>query len=138
METFTAKLVLRSGGGKMGKDLNISRLYDFYGDLLTENQANMIDLYYNEDLSLAEIAEPAGISRQGVRDALVRGEHQLKEYENKLGLAKRFSKIEKQVGKIKEDIKKLQKYEIDYVKSYRLRVMLEELDSEIDKIMDEV
>lgn len=121
----------------MGKDLNISRLFDFYGDLLTEKQASMIDLYYNEDLSLAEIAEPAGISRQGVRDAIVRGEHQLKEFEEKLGLLKRFSAIEKQVEKIKGDIKKLQKYEIDYVKSYRLRVMLTELDSELDKIMDE-
>ena len=122
----------------MGKDLNIARLFDFYGDLLTENQANMIDLYYNEDLSLGEIAEPAGISRQGVRDAIVRGENQLKEFEEKLGLSKRFSAIEKQVEKIKEDIKVLQKYEIDYVKSYRLRVMLEELNGEIDKIMDEV
>ncbi len=122
----------------MGKDLNIARLFDFYGDLLTEKQANMIDLYYNEDLSLGEIAEPAGISRQGVRDAIVRGENQLREFEEKLGLSKRFSAIEKQIEKIKEDIKVLQKYEIDYVKSYRLRVMLEELNGEIDKIMYEV
>lgn len=120
----------------MSKDLNISRLFDFYGDLLTEKQSNMIDLYYNEDLSLAEIAEPAGISRQGVRDSIVRGEHQLKEFEEKLGLLAKFTDIENQVLKIKEDIKKLQKYELDYVKSYRLRVMLDELDKEIDKIMD--
>lgn len=121
----------------MGKDLNISRLFDFYGDLLTEKQANMIDLYYNEDLSLSEIAEPLGISRQGVRDSVVRGEHQLKEFEEKLGLLKRFSAIEKQVEKIKGDIKKIQKYEIDYVKSYRLRVMLEDLNNELEKIIDE-
>ncbi len=122
----------------MGKDLFVARLFDFYGDLLTDNQANMVDLYYNEDLSLAEIAEPAGISRQGVRDAIVRGEHQLKEFEEKLGLAKRFTAIEKQIEKIQSDIKVLQKYEIDYVKSYKLRVMLSELEREVAKIMDEV
>lgn len=120
----------------MGKDLNISRLFDFYGDLLTENQARVIDLYYNEDLSLAEIAEPAGISRQGVRDAIVRGEKQLKDFENKLGLLKKFTEIEKQVTSVKEDIKKMQKYELGYIKSYRLRVMLEELDKKLDEIMD--
>ena len=122
----------------MGKDLNIARVFDFYGDLLTDNQANMIDLYYNEDLSLAEIAEPLGISRQGVRDAIVRGEHQLKEFEEKLGLAKRFTAIEKQIEKIQNDMKVLKKYEIDYVKSYKLRVMLSELENEVAKIMDEV
>ena len=58
----------------MEKDLSIAVLLDFYGDLLTEKQARAIDLYYNEDLSLAEIAEPLGISRQGVRDSIKRGE----------------------------------------------------------------
>lgn len=59
----------------MEKDLSIAVLLDFYGDLLTEKQARAIDLYYNEDLSLAEIAEPLGISRQGVRDSIKRGEN---------------------------------------------------------------
>lgn len=122
----------------MAKDLKTIQLFDFYGDLLTENQANVIDLYYNEDLSLAEIAEPAGISRQGVRDAIVRGEHQLKEFEEKLGLVKKFYAILSQIEKIKNDIEKIQKYEIDYVKSYRLREMLRKLLEEVDKIKEEI
>ena len=49
-------------------------LYDFYGDVLTERQKEFYDLYYNEDLSLSEIAENSGITRQGVRDVIVRAE----------------------------------------------------------------
>ena len=52
----------------------MAMLFDFYGDLLTERQREFYDLYYNEDLSLAEIAENYGISRQGVRDVIVRAE----------------------------------------------------------------
>ena len=52
----------------------MAMLYDFYGDLLTDRQKEFYDLYYNEDLSLAEIAENYGISRQGVRDVIVRAE----------------------------------------------------------------
>ena len=52
----------------------MTMLYDFYGELLTDRQREFFDLYYNEDLSLAEIAENAGISRQGVRDVIVRAE----------------------------------------------------------------
>ena len=51
----------------------MTMLFDFYGELLTDRQKEFFDLYYNEDLSLAEIAENAGISRQGVRDVIVRG-----------------------------------------------------------------
>lgn len=75
----------------MAKNLEIAYLLDFYGDMLTEKQRNAIDLYYNDDLSLAEIAEASDISRQGVRDNIKRAEQILTELENKLGLAKRFS-----------------------------------------------
>lgn len=74
----------------MAKDLGISVLLDFYGDMLTEKQRDVVELYYNEDLSLAEIAEHSGITRQGVRDSIKRAEGQLKEYEERLGLARRF------------------------------------------------
>lgn len=56
----------------MAKNLEITVLYDFYGDLLTEKQQEVIELYYNEDLSLAEIAALSGITRQGVRDSIKR------------------------------------------------------------------
>ena len=65
-------------------------LYDFYGDVLTDRQKEFYDLYYNEDLSLAEIAENYGITRQGVRDVIVRAEAILTDLEDKTGLIKRF------------------------------------------------
>ncbi len=64
----------------------MTMLFDFYGELLTERQKEFFDLYYNEDLSLAEIAENAGISRQGVRDVIVRAEGVMQEVEDKTGL----------------------------------------------------
>ena len=68
-------------------------LYDFYGDMLTDRQKEFYDLYYNEDLSLAEIAENYGITRQGVRDVIVRAEAILTELEDKTGLIRRFEQM---------------------------------------------
>ena len=70
----------------------MTMLFDFYGELLTDRQKEFFDLYYNEDLSLAEIAEHAGISRQGVRDVIVRAEATMQEVEDKTGIIKRFEK----------------------------------------------
>ncbi|HPD03082.1 MAG TPA: sigma factor-like helix-turn-helix DNA-binding protein [Eubacteriales bacterium] len=70
------------------KTLEMGKLIDVYGKLLTPHQAELIDLYYNKDISLFEIAEIFNISRQAARDAIVRGERQLKDYESKLGLIK--------------------------------------------------
>ena len=70
----------------MDKNLAMSDLLDIYGELLTEKQRDMLELYYNDDLSLAEIAEYYGISRQGVHDSIKRGEESLNEYERVLGL----------------------------------------------------
>ena len=75
-------------------DLNIYRLsmlLDFYGQLLTENQYNCLDLHCNQDLSMAEIAEELSISRQGVYDFIKKGRERLLEYEDKLGLLERFT-----------------------------------------------
>ena len=79
----------------MPKDMNISLLFDFYGEILTEKQQDVIDYYYNDDLSLAEISEHLGITRQGVRDSIKRAEATLLEMEDKLGLAKRFREIQR-------------------------------------------
>ena len=65
--------------------LQMTLLFDYYGDLLSEKQKNHFDLYYNQDLSLAEIAEESGISRQGVHDSLSKAEQALCEFEAKLG-----------------------------------------------------
>ena len=75
-------------------------LYDFYGDVLTPRQKEFYDLYYNEDLSLAEIAENNGITRQGVRDVIVRAEAILTDLEDKTGLIKRFHAMQKQLQEV--------------------------------------
>ncbi len=74
------------------KIVQIALLFDFYGQLLTEKQIEIVDMYYNDDLSLGEISEQQGISRQGVYDTLKRAERTLYEYEEKLGLVNRFLK----------------------------------------------
>ena len=86
----------------MAKNLQVSVLLDFYGDMLTDKQRDVIDLYYNDDPSLAEIAQNEGITRQGVRDSIKRGEAQLFEMEERLGLAKRFGKMEEGLQSILE------------------------------------
>ena len=68
----------------------MTMLYDFYGELLTDRQKEFFDLYYNEDLSLSEIAENNGITRQGVRDVIVRAENTMQEVEDKTGIIRRF------------------------------------------------
>jgi hypothetical protein len=68
----------------------MTMLYDFYGELLTERQKEFYQLYYDEDLSLGEIAENYGITRQGVRDVIARAEAYMTEIENKTGLVRRF------------------------------------------------
>lgn len=80
----------------------MTMLYDFYGELLTERQKEFFDLYYNEDLSLAEIAENAGISRQGVRDVIVRAEAAMDEIEEKTHLIRRFHQSQKELLAIDE------------------------------------
>lgn len=77
----------------MAKELKFVMLLDCYGELLTEHQRNTMELYYCEDLSLSEISEPLGITRQAVRDLIKRTEQVLLEYEEKLGFADRLEKM---------------------------------------------
>lgn len=72
------------------KDLKVGRLLDFYGEILSDRKRDVMELYYNDDLSLAEIAEDIGISRQGVRELIKKADSELLFYEEKLGLAGRF------------------------------------------------
>ena len=78
----------------------MTMLFDFYGEILTERQKEFFDLYYNEDLSLGEIAENYGISRQGVRDVIVRAEAAMTELEDKTGLVKRFLQMQQHVDAV--------------------------------------
>lgn len=77
----------------MSKNLDITLLLDFYGDMLTDKQRSFISYYYNDDLSLSEIAADEGITRQGVRDAIKRAENQLVAMEERLGLVARFENM---------------------------------------------
>ncbi len=77
----------------MDKDLNISILNDIYGALLTDNRRDVIESYYNCDLSLGEIAENCGISRQAVRDSVSKAKEALLDYEKKLGFKAKLDRI---------------------------------------------
>ena len=93
----------------MAKNLEIALLLDFYGDMLTERQRDMVELYYNEDLSLAEIATHSGITRQGVRDSIKRAEGLLLDYEKNLHLARRFQRIQQCLGEITDLAKDIER-----------------------------
>lgn len=86
----------------MAKELKFVMLLDCYGDLLTEHQKNIMELYYCEDLSLSEIGNPLGITRQAVRDIIKRTENTLLNYEEKLKFAERLEKMRKCFDKILE------------------------------------
>lgn len=83
------------------KNLDYSNLLDFYKNILSEKQFEALDLYYNQDCSLSEIATQFGISRQGVRDAIKRGEAELVLLEEKLGMIKKLKDIEQKAEVIK-------------------------------------
>ena len=82
------------------KNLKLACLLDFYGEVLSERKQAVLSLYYNEDLSLAEIAEEIGISRQGVRELIKKSEEELLFLEEKLGLEKKFNKALSQSDRI--------------------------------------
>lgn len=113
----------------MEKNLQISLLLDFYGQMLTEKQREVVELYYNEDLSLAEIAQHSGITRQGVRDSIKRAEHQLTECEDRLGLMQRFHEIQTGLDEIIEHARSLQQESLRHAYS-------EELISKTQRIIE--
>ncbi len=84
----------------VAKNLEISYLLDFYGDVLTEKQRDVMEQYYNDDLSLAEIADNFGITRQGVRDSIKRGESIILELESKIGFAARYSAVREGLARL--------------------------------------
>ncbi len=95
------------------KDMRLSLLLDFYGDILSQRRRELITLYYDEDLSLAEIAEITGISRQGVRDSIKKSELELLHLEETLALASRFEMLQKQLGEICKELYTLAKEHAD-------------------------
>jgi predicted DNA-binding protein YlxM (UPF0122 family) len=82
------------------KNLEINYLLDFYGEVLSERKRAVLEMYYNDDYSLSEIADEIGISRQGVRDIIKKSEEELIYLENKLGLFKKFRNMQKIAGEL--------------------------------------
>lgn len=108
------------------KNLKIGYLLDFYGDVLSERKRLVMSYYYDDDLSLGEIAEEIGISRQGVRDLIKKAEEELCFYEEHLGMAARFQSIRKKTEELlekteaenaNEDLRRMVKELADAVKS---------------------
>ncbi len=97
----------------MENNVKISILNQIYGKLLTQKQYEIIDDYYNNDLSLSEIAENNEITRQAVRDILKKGEKKLFEYEEKLMFMKRMLNQEKRIEKVLAELTKIQKNDSD-------------------------
>ncbi len=89
------------------KDLSVAYLLDFYGEVLSDENREMLRLYYYEDLALSEIADSNGLTRQGVRAALKRSEQQLIFLENSLGLAESYKKAKAAVESIRAEIDSL-------------------------------
>ena len=96
-------------GSHMEEKVKISMLCQFYGKLLTQKQCEFINDYYNNDLSLSEIAENNNITRQAVRDIIKKGEKKLFEYEEKLQFMKRTLNQEKKIEKALAELTKIQK-----------------------------
>jgi Uncharacterized protein conserved in bacteria len=115
------------------KIIEISMLYDFYGQLLTAKQQELLKLYHEDNYSLSEIAENYGISRQGVHDSVKKAEKALHEYENKLGLIDKFTETEEAITEIDFEINRLREENRD---NSLLAERLEHIKSIIDRIND--
>lgn len=104
----------------MSKNLDVAVLLDFYGEMLTEKQRDAIDLYYNQDLSLAEIAEHENITRQGVRDSIKRGEVFLFELEDKLRMFDQYIETMKSFQEVRYVLERIQKENDTYHYSHAI------------------
>lgn len=120
----------------MKKDLNFCNLLDTYAKMLTENQVQMLTYYYNEDLSLGEIAENCGITRQGVRDSIKRGEKILIDLEDKLGLCAKLKAIEESVDQIRENAQIIIVENAPPKQNKRIFESLLHIDTALDRLAD--
>lgn len=116
---------------RMDKMIEMNIRNDLYGSMLTIRQREIINLYYEENFSLSEIAEEFSISRQAVHDTLKKAEKALAVYERKLGLVEKFKKSEKAVRSIDKIIEKLVK---EHSEDKKLRSQLEKIKQEIYRI----
>lgn len=119
----------------MSKNLEMSYLLDFYGNVLTEKQRDMMQQYYNMDLSLSEIADNFGITRQGVRDSIKRGENVLTELETQVGFAEKYRSIMDGMNQIKSYAQNIAFYNES---SYTTNDDIKKSANKIMKIVDDL
>ena len=112
-------------------------LFDFYGDTLTERQREFYDLYYNEDLSLSEIAENYGISRQGVRDVIVRAEAALTELEDKTGIIRRFHVMQDQLKGVLASVETIRSRNAQLYQDGEIEALTESITGVLEKLKQE-
>lgn len=127
---------------QIDKLVELSLLYDFYGELLKENQKCIYEDYILNDLSLSEIAEQQGISRQGVHDVVKRCSNQLIKYEEKLHLIEKFKQTKQKVSRIKEFSEQIIELNSkDLSKAFNLTKeyeLLTEIESLSDSILEDL
>jgi predicted DNA-binding protein YlxM (UPF0122 family) len=121
----------------MAKNLKMVNLLDFYGSMLTEKQQEVAHLYFDEDLSLSEIAELLGITRQGVRDYVKKIENALSYFEEKLQMAESYEKMQLRAHQIKETIDLLGQYNQKYLFSAELTKRLKLISELTEKMLTE-
>jgi len=110
----------------------MTMLYDFYGEILTDRQKEFYDLYYNDDLSLAEIAENYGITRQGVRDVIVRAEKIMTELEDKTRLLHRFMEMRDKLQSISDAAAEIQTINYRQYEDPRLQQLSQSISDAAD------
>ena len=121
----------------MSKNFEVSALLDYYGMLLTDKQREAVEYYYNDDLSLGEIAENLGISRQGVRDSIKRSEAVLYEAENKLGLMRLSRQLGESLDIIRKNIDIIDDLNIRRYRSDTINESIKVILAELEKLKDE-
>lgn len=121
----------------MSKNLGMSYLLDFYGEVLTEKQRDMMQQYFHMDLSLSEIADNFGITRQGVRDAIKRGENVLTELEEQVGFATKYKVLMDGIEKIKSNAQNISFYNsADYAMTDEISKAVNEIIQTIEKMSE--
>lgn len=118
----------------MEEFVEISMLYDFYGSFLTEKQKEAVELYYNMNYSLGEIGEKMHITRQGVRDLLIRSKELLHSFDEKLGLVDKYRRQQDLLQKQVEQVDIL----LSQLADETLREPMEQLRDGLLRLMDDV
>lgn len=115
----------------MEKNVRMAILFDYYGEMLTDKQKEYFDLYYSENLSLSEIAENDGISRQGVRDVIVRAETIMEDAEAKLGMIRQHQELEANLADVEAYLTEIAQLNGSRFKNGRLLELCNLIDAKL-------